>query len=260
MKKLIRVKSYSRNIVLLLSVIIVFGSCSKRGAIFTRSTDRDELKVQELAFDYLSIKSKVELTQPNKVTKVTALIRMKKDSLIWFNLSGALGVQGMRVIITQDSVFIINRVENQFNAYSFDDISREFNFPIDYSIVQSMIIGDMPKPDIPRQNIKRGNKKRIIRQNMENILIDNYIDDTKMKLVELQVRERETDNELKLLYKDFRLLNDQAFPYSAFASLIHSNEFGQLETQMLIEHSRVEVSDKELKFPFNIPNKYVREQ
>ena len=260
MRKLIRVKSYSRNIVLLLSVIIVFGSCSKRGAIFTRSTDRDELKVQELAFDYLSIKSKVELTQPNKVTKVTALIRMKKDSLIWFNLSGALGVQGMRGIITQDSVFIINRVENQFNAYSFDDISREFNFPIDYSIVQSMIIGDMPKPDIPRQNIKRGNKKRIIRQNMENILIDNYIDDTKMKLVELQVRERETDNELKLLYKDFRLLNDQAFPYSAFASLIHSNEFGQLETQMLIEHSRVEVSDKELKFPFNIPNKYVREQ
>jgi hypothetical protein len=218
------------------------------------------MNVQRLAFDYLSIKSKVELTQPNKVTKVTALIRMKQDSLIWFNLSGALGVQGMRGMITQDSVFIINRVEKEYATYSFADISREFNFPIDFAIVQSMIIGDMPKPDVDKQIVKRGNKKYIIRQKMDDIFIDNYIDETKMKLVELQVKERQTENELKLMYKDFRVLNDQAFPFSAFASLIHSNEFGQLETQMSIEHARVEVPDKELKFPFNIPDKYVREE
>ena len=236
------------------------GSCSKRGVIFTRAVDKDRMNVQRLDFEYLSIKSKVELTQPNKVTKVTALIRMKQDSLIWFNLSGALGVQGMRGIITQDSVFIINRVENEYATYSFADISREFNFPIDFSIIQSMIIGDMPKPDEDKQIVKRGNKKYILRQRVDNILIDNYIDETKMKLVELQVRERETENELKLMYKDFRVLNNQAFPYSAFASLIHTNEFGQLETQMTIEHSRVEVPEKELKFPFNIPNKYVQEQ
>ena len=116
------------------------------------------------------------------------------------------------------------------------------------------------KPEAEEQYVRRRNKKYVIRQSMDNILIDNYIDETKMKLVELQVRERETENELKLMYKDFRVLNNQAFPYSAFASLIHFNEFGQLETQMNIEHSRVEVPEKELNFPFNIPNKYVRQQ
>ena len=108
MRKLIRVKSFSKNLILLLVVVLALGSCSKRGAIFTRTVDRNELNVQQLDFDYLSIKSKVELLQPNKTTKVTALIRMKQDSLIWFNLSGALGVQGMRGMITQDSVVIIN--------------------------------------------------------------------------------------------------------------------------------------------------------
>lgn len=251
---------YSKNLILLFLAVFLLGACSKRGAIFTRTVDRDELSIQELDFDYLSIKSKVELTEPNKVTKVTALIRMKKDSLIWFNLSGALGVQGLRGIVTTDSVRIINRVESEYATYSFDDISREFNFPIDFSIVQSMIIGDMPKPGITEQYVKRESKKYVIRQNMDNVLIDNYIDEANMKLVEVQVKERDTENELKLMYKDFRVLNNQAFPYSAFASLIHFNEFGQLETQMLIEHTRVDVPEKELKFPFNIPNKYVRKQ
>jgi hypothetical protein len=259
MKKLIRAKSFSR-VILLFVVFIAVSACSKKGTIFTRSIDRDELDVQQLEFDYLSIKSKVELQEPNKVTKVTALIRMKQDSLIWFNLSGALGVQGMRGLITQDSVLIINRVDKAYAQYSFDDVSREFNFPIDFAIVQSMIIGDMPKPQVDEQFVKRSNKKYIIRQSMENILIDNYIDEATMKLVELQVKERETENELKLMYKDFRVLNEQAFPFSAFASLIHFNEFGQLETQMVIEHTKVEVPEKGLKFPFNIPDKYVRQQ
>jgi len=260
MKKLIREKLYSRNLALLFTVALILGSCSKRGAIFTRKYDRSELLIQTLDFDYLSIRSKVELTQPNKVTKVSALIRMKKDSLIWFNLSGALGVQGMRGIITRDSVYLINRVESEYAIYSYRDISREFNFPIDYSIIQSMIVGDMPKPDVEEQFIKREGRKYVIRQSLENMQLSNYIDDSNMKLVEVQVRERETENELKLMYKDFRVLNNQAFPYSAFASLIHFNEFGQLETQMVIEHTRVEESDKDLKFPFNIPNKYVRKQ
>lgn len=260
MKKLIRGKSYSKNILLLFFAVLVLGSCSKQGAIFTRSLDRSELNIQQLEFDYLSIKSKVELKETHKVTKVTALIRMKKDSLVWFNLSGALGVQGMRGIISQDSVYIINRVNSEYATYSFADISEEFNFPIDFAIVQSMIIGDMPKPEVAEQYVKREGKKYVIRQSIENILIDNYIDEETMKLVEVQVNERATDNELKLMYKDFRVLNDQAFPYSAFASLLHFNEFGELETQMSIEHVRVEVPEKDLRFPFNIPNKYVRKQ
>ena len=79
-----------------------------------------------------------------------------------------------------------------------------------------------------------------------------------MKLTEIQVTEKETDNALKLLYKDFRTINKQAFPFAIFISLIHFNEFGQLETQMTIEHSKVETPEKPLKFPFSIPDRYER--
>ena len=258
MKKLIRVKSFSRVLIFAFAILTIFTSCGNKVAMFSKSYDRTTLDIQQLDFDYLSIKSKIELQEPHKTTKVTALVRIKQDSILWFNLSGALGVQGMRGLVTQDSVYIINRVDKEYSIYSFAQVSKEFNFPIDYALVQSMIVGNMPRPNQPDDFVKRDKGRYVVRQTIDNIQIDNYIDEANMKIVEVMVREKSTNNELKLLYKDFKVLNDQAFPYSTFISLIHFNEFGQLETQMTIDHSKVEDPGKELNFPFSIPTKYVR--
>jgi len=258
-KKLINVGLLNRLLLLSIIILPLFTACkSGKFSIFNKTYNRESLDIQQLDFNYLSIKSKIELKETHKTTNVTALLRIKKDSIIWFNLSGALGVQGMRGIITRDSVFIINRVAKEYSIYSFNDVAKEFNFPIDFALIQAMIVGNMPKPNEEDQLIEHDGNQYIIKQNINSILIDNYIDDSNMKVVEVQVTEKETDNSLKLLYKDFREINNQAFPFSAFISLIHHNEFGQLETQMTINHSRVEVPEKELKFPFNIPNKYAK--
>ncbi|MCF6352867.1 MAG: DUF4292 domain-containing protein, partial [Cyclobacteriaceae bacterium] len=90
--------------------LIIIPSCSNKIFVFSKSYIAEDLKIEKIDFDYLTIKSKIKFKETHKTTKATALIRMKKDSVIWFNLSGALGVQGVRGIITKDSVKIINRV------------------------------------------------------------------------------------------------------------------------------------------------------
>jgi len=224
----------------------------------TKTFDRESLNIQYIDFDYLTIKSKIELHEQHKTTKVSALLRIKKDSIIWFNLSGALGVQGVRGIITTDSVYLLNRVAKQYSISGFEEVASEFNFPIDFALIQSMIVGNMPKPDVEDQSVEHELNRYRIRQSINDIFIDNYIDDTNMKLIEVEVTEKESENSLKLLYKDFREIDDQAFPFSAFISLIHFNEFGHLETSMTIEHIKVAPADTKLRFPFNIPNKYER--
>jgi len=256
MKKLNKVKSFSKQFVVLSISIILLQSCSKNLSVFSKSYSADDLKIEELTFDYLTIKSKIQFKEPHKTTKATALIRMKKDSIIWFNLSGALGVQGVRGIITKDSVKIINRVEKKYYQYDFNAVSNEFKFPIDFNLIQSMIVGDMPKPIGDNNSIKKSNGQYIIKQNIENIKIANYVNQMSMKLEEVSVTEKETDNSLKLLYKDFKDVNGQGLPFSIFISLIHHNEFGEIETQLNIDHIKAEASDKPLRFPFSIPKKY----
>jgi len=237
--------------------LIMLQSCSSsKLSVFSKSYSAEDLKIEKLDFDYLTIKSKIQFKETHKTTKATALIRMKKDSIIWFNLSGALGVQGVRAIITKDSVKIINRVEKKYYLYDFDEVSKEFKFPIDFNLIQSMIVGDMPKPLDNSNSIKKSGEQYIIKQNIENIRITNLVNLQTMKLVEVNVTEKETDNSLKLLYKDFKDVNGQGLPFSIFISLIHYNEFGELETQLTINHSRAEASDKPLRFPFSIPKKY----
>lgn len=251
-----KVRSYSK-LVLGIAIIssLLLQSCSKKIGVF-RSSAAKNVKVEKFDFNYLTIKSKIELKETHKSTNATALIRMKKDSVIWFNLSGALGVQGMRGIITQDSVKVINKVDKIYYVYDFKEISKEFDFPIDFDLIQAMLVGDMPKPMEEDNFAKSSGKRYIVKQNIDDILITNYINKESLKLEEVNVIEKETDNSLKLLYKDFREINSQGLPFTLFASLIHHNEFGELETQLNVEVSKVEASDKPIKFPFSVPKKY----
>ena len=247
---------FSNSLILLLTTTMLLSSCGKKLTVFSKKYDRDNLNIQELQYDYLTIKSKIQLQETHKTTNATALVRIRKDSLIWFNLSGTLGVQGLRGIITKDSVKLLNRVDKEYKAYAIEDVAGEFNFPVDYELIQSMVVGNMPKPRATDDYVKVQNGKYVVRQNIGDILIDNYVDPDVMKLVEVDVVEKSTDNRLKLMYKDFRTLNNQAFPFSSFISLLHHNEFGELETQLTIDHSKVEISDVPLKFPFSVPKKY----
>jgi len=251
-----KVKSFSRQLGLIFLSLIILQSCSKKISVFSKSYSAKDLTIENIDFDYLTIKSKIIFKETHKTTKAGALMRIKKDSVIWFNLTGALGVQGVRGIITKDSVKIINRVDKTYYLYDFEEVSKEFKFPIDFNLIQSMIVGDMPKPLDDSNSIRKNGERFVIKQDIEDIRIINYVNQQTMKLEEVNVTEKETDNSLKLLYKDFKNVNEQGLPFAIFISLLHHNEFGVIETQLNIAHIKAEASDKPLRFPFSIPKKY----
>lgn len=234
-------------------------SCSKKIVRTNSQLNRDEIGIDEVQFDYMSIKSKIEFKEAASSSKnAAAVIRLKKDSIIWFNLSGTLGMQGVRGILTQDSMKMISRVDKEYWVMNYEELSKEFNFKIDFPIIQAMILGQMPKGIQEGETVVKERDRFVIKQNFGDIYIDNYISSRTRKVTEVNILEAETSNSLTLLYGDFQLIDDQIFPFSSFVSLIHNNEFGELETNVNITHNKVDFSDKELKFPFTIPSKYAK--
>ena len=102
-------------------ISILDSSCSKKLTSADSGLVRSEIGIDEVQFDYLSIKSKIEFKEASSTKNATALIRLKKDSVIWFNLSGTLGVQGLRGIMTQDSLKMVNRVDKEYFASRYMD-------------------------------------------------------------------------------------------------------------------------------------------
>jgi hypothetical protein len=183
---------------------------------------------------------------------------MKKDSIIWLSIS-KVGVEGARSLITKDSIYVVDKLKNEYTVYDFETLSEKFNFNITFDFIQAAILGNLPlsqKKD--KAKLIREKGQYLLRQNENSVTIDNYINSENMKLKKLFMVEQPSNNSLTLDYEDFKVLNSFLFPYSSLLSLQYTSSEGYYNTSVAIQHQKVELSDKELKFPFNIPQKYDR--
>ncbi len=65
-------------------------------------------------------------------------LRILKDSIIWLSIS-KMGIEGMRVKLTPDSVAFIDRLHRQYMTTSYDYLNEKFNIELDYFLIQSFL-------------------------------------------------------------------------------------------------------------------------
>ena len=106
---------------LLLVVVFLCSACSSKRDMtkvnwntFTANQLIKEVRNNELKYNTLQAKFNAKLTYDNNDFNMRGQLRMKNDSVIWMSLSVMLGIEVIRVKITPDSVFMINRTKNQY--------------------------------------------------------------------------------------------------------------------------------------------------
>jgi hypothetical protein len=216
--------------------------------------------VAEIDFTYLTAKSKLSFkSKTQDISNANLNIRVRKDSLIWISIS-KIGFEAARALITRDSVTIMDRQHGEYAVYDFPTLSRQFNFEMNYDLLQALIVGNLPLPKRPAQKIKRERDYLLLRQEAGKVMVENYIGENDRKLKRLMVTEQPTKNALRLDYEDFQALNNFVFPYSSLVTLDYTSQAdGQFyQTLIRIKHNKVELVDKSPGFPFTIPAKYMK--
>jgi Domain of unknown function (DUF4292) len=188
---------------------------------------------------------------------VSVDIRMKKDSLIWMNVS-AMGFSVASLLFDKDLVKIYNKLEGNYDELTYDDFSEKFNFNVNYDILQSLIVGNRPFKK-NKSRVVRENEYYLLKQEQDKVLIDNYIGENK-KLKKLLLTQQDTDNKLTLDFDDFTMLNQYLFPSSSLITVDYkSNEDQKMyQTVVNIKHTKVELLDTPLEFPFKVPEKLLK--
>ncbi|HEX9957285.1 MAG TPA: DUF4292 domain-containing protein [Fibrella sp.] len=216
--------------------------------------------VSEIDFRYLTAKSKLSFkSKTQDISNANLNLRVRKDSAIWISIS-KVGIEAVRALITRDSVAIMDKLERRYAIYDFPTLSRQFNFDMNFDLLQALIVGNLPLPKRPAQKIKKERDYLLLRQSAGKVLVENYIGENDRKLKRLMVTEQPTKNALRLDYEDFNVLNNFLFPYSSLVTLDYKSVTdGQFyQTLIQIKHSKVELTDKDPGFPFSIPAKYQR--
>jgi hypothetical protein len=218
-----------------------------------------DFEVKNIDFIYFHSKSKFTYKDADNDIDATLNIRIKKDSIIWINVTPALGVEAVRGIIRPDSIIIVNKIAKDYYVYDFPSLSKKFNFNVNFQIIQALLMGNMPFPRTVKDKISLQGEYYQIKQQTDTLITDNYINIHSLKLEKLVFSQPFTTNSLTVNYANFIAVEpDKMIPFVSSLSLDYFFEGKKLNTFITINHQKPEFSDKGLKFPFNIPHKYER--
>jgi hypothetical protein len=257
-----------------LAMLFIGTGCSSKKSMtkaslreFTANRLIKEVEKNNFDFNDIQAKLSVKLEVNDEKHTVKGQLRMKKDSIVWISASLPLGLEIVRLMITDDSVFFLNRNEKTYlaeNIMAFSDIS-----PMIASIqfIQSVLVGnDINLRDNDRYKVSIDNnqynlliskelKKSIKHSDVDwkVMMKDVWIDPELFKITKYYIKEyNDNKRKIELEYSDFELVGEKYLP-----TRIDLNIRGDVSLKASITYSNINMGDK-IEFNFKIPKKYDR--
>ena len=103
-------------------------------------------------FEWMTAKFNGELTTENGNTVLnsqlssfnfTGALRIRRDSAVWLSAAAFLGVESVRVLVTNDSVFMINRINQTYLTETLEETCRSMSIsPMSLPELQTLLLGN----------------------------------------------------------------------------------------------------------------------
>ncbi len=211
-----------------------------------------KLETQRISFNTFSAKVKMDYSSSNGSDGATAYLRMQKDSVIWLSLTGALGIEGFRVMITRDSVKVMNKLEKVIQYRRISYLRELTGVPVDFNSLQDILIGNPVYLDSNIISYQVSNNNLLILmsgQIFKNLLT---VDKNNLRLLHSKlddvnpVKNRTAD----ITYDDYNKEGSFYFSTSRKISVAEKSK-----TDVSLDFKQYDFN-KTLTFPFNIPKNY----
>jgi hypothetical protein len=208
--------------------------------------------------NYRTFSAKVEVDYKGTDGKgygVNANVKMFRDSAIWVSANAILGIEAMRLLVTKDSVKLLNKLEKVYSARSIGYLQEMTSLPLNLYSLQEMIIGNPVFLDSNIVQYATGNgiltllslgeyfKNLVTLNESDKTLIHSKLDDTN------PLRSRTAN----LSYNDYENKKGPLFPTKR---QIVVSERGRLEIKLDFKNYNF---NETVEFPFSIPRNYRRE-
>ncbi len=241
----------------LLVVWVLLSSCSKKLSLF--NTDPNQFNLNNVEYEYLSIKSKLRYDDQDKKHKGTANIRIKHDSIVWFSITPGMGIEAARGVIRKDTLLIVDRINKQYTVEAVDKLTEKIKIEMDLPMLESILIGNLIWPVMEEDDITRSKGFYVIPKEYETLKVKSYIGAHSKKLERITASSDSSSSTLNIKYSEFMKVDEKVIPKKIDIQIKYSTGPGEPQkiSNITIEHAKVEI-DKELKFSFSIPKKYMR--
>jgi hypothetical protein len=216
----------------------------------------ENINRNQINFNTFSAKIKVDYwNSKGKQPDFTANVRIKKDSLIWVSI-GDLGFEGIRILISPDSIKLLNKLENTYTQKPLSYVQEVSQIPFTFMDIQNLLVGNLIffNRDSITSYAKYNNSYALLSVGtlFKNLItINNEYRIEKSKLDDVNPLLNRTCD---LTYSEFE--TKAGVPFPVFREIFISQQT-KLDIQMKFKDYKF---NEELNFPFSVPKKFKRIQ
>ncbi|PKQ63539.1 hypothetical protein BZG02_09205 [Labilibaculum filiforme] len=203
-------------------------------------------------------------------------IKIEKDSIIWIDITASVGIPVARLLITPDSVKMIDRLKKTYFIDDFGFFSDKLNLDLDFYSFQSILTNSIFRMDneekekafirsfngkiIENKYVFISDKARKIdrklkKDKLEKLNRFNYqrvdIDPSLMRITDINVKEFDASRDIAVKYRDFTVFENRKFPQRLTFEVKDPKHLLSCN----IKFNKITFSE-ELRFSFTIPEKY----
>lgn len=202
-------------------------------------------------FQSFSAKAKVNAEMNNSGLNLSANIRIKHDAVIWVSVSAIAGIEVARMLITPDSIKILDRLKGRYIKQSFAYIHNTINKEIDFAALEAILVGKIPPAFLTEKlKLTKDSTNAVLTASDTSILYAFTIDD-KERLKASFFSDQVYNQDLRVSYDAFKTIDKASIPM--LVSLV--SKLAQESMKAELTYSKVELN-QELEFPFNVPRKF----
>lgn len=210
----------------------------------------EALVATDLEFNTLIIKGKAQLNLDGKVNDVNVNLRIQKDQKIWMSVSAIIG-EVARILVTPDSIQILNRLETTYTKKPFEYIYEFTNDQLDFSVLQAILVGNTITGLLTNQTSLTANASNYMLNGESEGLAYKLVYNAIKKLEEANLTDAKKNQSLLVKYGNFTVVNGMTSP-----QLLNLNSnTGSKLIGLNLEISSIE-HNVPVEFPFTVGTRF----
>jgi len=250
--------TYLHKVFILLFITLVFLSSCKSSKEVSGTRNKKlsadsvlvALENSRIQYEWFSAKARVNYEDNSTSKSFTASIRMRKDSVIWISVTTMLGVEAARLLIRNDSVFFLDRLNKMYNHEPLPFLEQYFSFPFDITLLQKILVGDALFIAPEQAKIKQDKNKCTFASENEQYKYMLNFDSDNLTISTEHLTDIQSDRSISLIFDDYQSENDKLFSYARTIT-VKADE----PIELSLKFSKVKWNEP-LTFPFQVNEKY----
>lgn len=185
-----------------------------------------------------------------------ASIRLKKDSIVWMSLSGALNVEGARLFLSPDTFRLINKISNEYIVHDFNYLENWLlQFPVSFKMLQQIISG--AKIDIHERASMASYQDSmfVLYCETDKMLEKIWVNTGNYTISKILLKDKLLTQQMTVTFDGYNQLQGKPFSYKRSIEINRDGLIMKLD----IDFTKVRLNE-ELAYPFDVSDKYKREK